>query len=115
MCAICCERAAGDARAREALEIFCYQAKKWLGAFAAVLGGVDTLVFAGGIGENSPQLRQGICAGLEYLGIDLDDSLNARNAARISTGKVAVRVIRTDEESVIAEQTARALGMAMEE
>jgi acetate kinase len=109
------ERARDDVRAREAIEIFCYQAKKWLGAFAAALGGVDALVFAGGIGENSARVRQGICAGLQHLGVQLDDSLNEQNAPRISTGRVAVRVIRTDEESVIAGLTARALAMALEE
>jgi acetate kinase len=109
------ERARDDVRAREAIEIFCYQAKKWLGAFAAALGGLDALVFAGGIGENSARVRQGICAGLQHLGVQLDDSLNERNAPRISTGRVAVRVIRTDEESVIAGLTARALAMALEE
>jgi acetate kinase len=107
------EHEAEDARAREALALFCYQAKKWIGSFAAALGGVDTLVFAGGIGENAAPLRWRICAGLEFLGIRIDESLNQRNAARISadTGAAAVRVIRTDEESVIADLTARLLGM----
>jgi acetate kinase len=105
------ERETGDARAREALALFCYQAKKWIGAFAAVLGGVDTLVFAGGIGENSAPVRLRICAGLQFLGIEIDETLNLRHAARISTGAVAVRVIRTDEESVIAGLTCRVLEM----
>ena len=109
------ERENHDVRAREAIAIFCYQAKKWIGAFVAALGGVDTLVFAGGIGENSAPVRRRICAGLECLGIDIDDSLNAEHAARISTGRVAVRVIRTDEESVIAGLTARLLAMEWEE
>jgi acetate kinase len=109
------ERENLDERAREALAIFCYQAKKWIGAFAAALGGVDTLVFAGGIGENSAVVRRRICEGLQHLGIEIDDSLNQRRAARISTGRVAVRVIATDEESVIAELTARSLGMQTEE
>lgn len=109
------EREYQDVRAREAIAIFSYQAKKWIGAFAAALGGVDTLVFAGGIGENSAAVRQRICEGLQHLGIEVDDSLNAQHAARISTGRVAVRVIRTDEESVIAGLTARVLGMEMEE
>ncbi|HEX3915399.1 MAG TPA: acetate/propionate family kinase [Steroidobacteraceae bacterium] len=104
-----------DSRAREAIAIFCYQAKKWIGAYAAALGGLDTLVFAGGIGENSAPVRQRICAGLEHLGMEIDDTLNDQHAARISTGRVAVRVIRTDEESVIAELSARLLGMATEE
>jgi acetate kinase len=109
------EREYQDVRAREAIAIFCYQAKKWIGAFAAALGGVDTLVFAGGIGENSAAVRRRICEGLGYLEIKVDDSLNAQHAARISTGRVAVRVIRTDEESVIAGLTARLLGMETEE
>jgi acetate kinase len=104
-----------DVRAHEAIAIFCYQAKKWIGAFVAALGGVDTLVFAGGIGENSAPVRRRICEGLQCLGIEIDDSLNERHAARISTGRVAVRVIRTDEESVIAGFTARLLGMEWEE
>jgi acetate kinase len=110
---LACEKA--DPRAAEAIAIFCYQAKKWIGAFAAALGGVDTLVFAGGIGENSAQVRRRICEGLQHLGIEIDDALNQRQAARISAGQVAVRVIRTDEESVIAELTARLLGMHREE
>ena len=107
------DREADDSRAREALALFCYQAKKWIGSFAAVLGGVDTLVFAGGIGENAAPLRQRICDGLQFLGIQIDEPLNRRNAPRISadTGAVAVRVIRTDEESVIADLTAGLLGM----
>jgi acetate kinase len=105
------EHEGADARAREAIDLFCYQAKKWIGAFAAALSGVDTLVFAGGIGENSAPVRQRICDGLQFLGIEIDDSLNRRNAAQISTGPVAVRVIRTDEESVIADLTGRVLAM----
>jgi acetate kinase len=93
-----------DPRAAEAIALFCYQAKKWLGAFAAALGGLDTLVFAGGIGENSPEVRARISDGLEFLGIELDRERNAAGAAVISKdgGRVTVRVIRTDEESQIA-------------
>jgi acetate kinase len=109
------ERESSDDRAREAIAIFCYQAKKWIGAYIAALGGLDTLVFAGGIGENSVAVRRRICAGLQCFGIDLDESLNERNAACISTGRVAVRVIRTDEESVIAHLTAQCLGFSTEE
>jgi acetate kinase len=105
------EREGADARACEAIDLFCYQAKKWIGAFAAALGGVDTLVFAGGIGENSAPVRRRICDGLRFLGIEIDDSLNRRHASQISTGAVAVRVIRTDEESVIADLTGRVLAM----
>jgi acetate kinase len=99
------DREAGDPRAAEALELFCYQARKWIGSFAAVLGGLDTLVFAGGIGENAAPVRRRICDGLEFLGIHLDENANSRHAQRISADSgspVTVRVIRTDEESVIA-------------
>jgi acetate kinase len=97
-----------DVRAAEAVALFCYRAKTWLGALAAALGGLDTLVFAGGIGENSPEARRRICEGLEFLGIALDESRNAANAPIISTenGQVAVRVIPTDEESLIARAAA---------
>src|SRR5450631_491327 len=100
-------RAATDVRAVEALELFCYQVKKWIGSFAAALGGVDTLVFAGGIGENAATIRARICDGLQFLGVELSDEQNARNAAVVSAGAagVMVRVIRTDEESVIAAAT----------
>jgi acetate kinase len=106
-------REASDPRAAEALALFCYQAKKWIGAFAAVLGGVDTLVFAGGIGENAAPVRKRICDGLDFLGIEIDGEANGRHAQRISTDSgspVTVRVIRTDEESVIAALSIRLLG-----
>jgi acetate kinase len=95
---------AEDRRAAEAVALFCYQAKKWIGAFAAALGGVDTLVFAGGIGESAPPVRAEICDGLGHLGIHLDAARNGAGAALISSdaSRVAVRVIRTDEEVVIA-------------
>jgi acetate kinase len=105
-------RESSDARAAEALALFCYQAKKWIGSFAAALGGVDTLVFAGGIGENAAPVRKRICEGLNFLGIEIDDEANGRHAQRISTdtGSVTVRVIRTDEESVIAALSIHLLG-----
>jgi acetate kinase len=95
---------ANDTRAAEAVALFCYQAKKWLGAFVAALGGLDTLVFAGGIGENAPIVRARICEGLGFLGINLSESRNADNAAVISTDKsrATVRVIPTDEDLMIA-------------
>jgi acetate kinase len=103
---------ARDVRAAEAVALFCYQAKKWIGAYAAALGGLDTLVFAGGIGENAPPVRARICAGLGFLGIELNEARNAENAAVISaeSGRVAVRVIRTDEELMIARSVCRILG-----
>jgi len=94
-----------DPRAAEAVALFCYQAKKWIGAFAAALGGLDTLVFAGGIGENSATIRERICDRLEFLGVELEPSRNDANTDVISsnTSKVTVRVIHTDEESYIAQ------------
>jgi len=108
-------RQAADVRAAEAVALFCYQAKKWIGSFAAALGGLDTLVFAGGIGENAPLVRTRICEGLGFLGIELDESRNAETAGVISTdaGRVAVRVIRTDEEQMIARSVCRTLGLGM--
>ena len=105
---------AADVRAAEAVALFCYQAKKWLGAFAAALGGLDTLVFAGGIGENAPLVRARICEGLGFLGIELNVPRNAENAAIISTdtSPATVRVIRTDEELMIARSVCRAMGLA---
>jgi acetate kinase len=102
----------GDARAAEAVALFCYQAKKWLGAFAAALGGLDTLVFAGGIGENAPPVRARICEGLGFLGIQLNESRNGETAGVISTdaSRVTVRVIRTDEELMIARSVFRIVG-----
>ncbi|MBK5271954.1 MAG: acetate/propionate family kinase [Bacteroidia bacterium] len=93
-----------DYRAAEAIELFCYQTKKWIGSFAAVLCGLDTLVFSGGIGEHSPEIRSEICDCLEFLGIELDEIKNMNNEAIISTGesKVTVRVIKTNEEVMIA-------------
>ena len=98
-----------DVRAAEAVALFCYQAKKWIGAYAAALGGLDTLVFAGGIGENAPVIRARIVAGLGFLGIKIDKARNTRTAPVISTvaGKVTVRVIRTNEELMIARSVAR--------
>jgi acetate kinase len=105
------EREGRDPRAAEAVELFCYQVKKWIGSFSAVLGGLDTLVFSAGIGENAPLIRRRICDGLGFLGIALDEKRNARNAALISRGRssVAVRVIRTDEELMIARSVTRVL------
>jgi acetate kinase len=100
-------------RAAEAIALFCYQLKKWIGAFAAALGGLDTLVFSGGIGENAPAIRSRICKGLSFLGIELEENKNAADEAVISvTGsRVAVRVIRTDEEHMIAETVCHVLSL----
>ncbi len=101
----------GDSRAAEAVALFCYQARKCVGAYAAVLGGVETLVFSGGIGENAAPVRARICAGLGFLGIDIGAERNAAHAGVISSGasRVTVRVIRTDEELMIARSVSRLL------
>jgi len=104
-------REAHDERAAEAVAIFCYQVRKWIGAFAAALGGLDTLVFAGGIGENAPVVRARVCDGLAFLGIELDETQNAGNASVISrtARPVTVRVMQTDEELMIAKTVVRFL------
>ena len=104
-----------DARAAEAVALFCYQVKKWIGAFSAALGGLDTLVFAGGIGENAPTVRTRICDGLGFLGIEVEEKRNLTNAAVISSkaSRVAVRVIHTDEESMIAKMVCRVLDLGL--
>jgi acetate kinase len=95
---------AHESQAAEAVELFCYHAKKWIGSFAAALGGLDTLVFAGGIGENAPRVRARICEGLGFLGIEIEERRNAASHGVISTdaSRVRVRVIRTDEDLMIA-------------
>jgi acetate kinase len=107
------EREVKDIRAAEAVALFCYQVKKWIGAFAAALGGVDTLVFAGGIGENAPQVRARICDGLGFLGIEFEEKRNVANAAVISTeaSRVTIRVMHTDEEWMIAKMVCHVLGL----
>ena len=108
------ERESKDVRATEAVALFCYQAKKWIGSFTAALGGLDTLVFAGRIGENAPPVRERICDGLGFLGIELDKECNAKNSLLISSkaSKVQVRVIRTDEELMIARSVTRVLNLS---
>jgi acetate kinase len=106
-----CARESVDKRAAAAVDLFCYQARKWIGSFAAALGGLETLVFSAGIGENAPHIRARICDGLGFLGIEIDHRRNGRNAALISTarGQVQVRVIRTNEELMIARSVTRIL------
>jgi len=105
-----------DVRAAEAVALFCYQVKKWIGAYAAALGGLDTLVFAGGIGEYAPTVRARICEGLGFLGIELDEKRNTANEGVISkdASRVAVRVIHTDEEVMIAKSVCRVLNLPIE-
>ncbi len=93
-----------DPRAAEALTVFCYHAKKFIGALSAAMGGLDTLVFTGGIGENSGIIRERICKDLNFIGIDLDTTKNLKNESIISKeiSNVSVRVIQTDEELMIA-------------
>ncbi|MEP7338814.1 MAG: acetate/propionate family kinase [Acidobacteriota bacterium] len=101
------EREANDPRAAEAIDLFCYRAKKYLGAYAAALGGVETLVFTGGIGERAATIRKRICSGLEFLGIRIDPIRNQANANVISgdDSRVKVRVIKTNEDLMIARHT----------
>jgi acetate kinase len=103
-----------DVRAAEAVALFCYQVKKWIGSFAAALGGIETLVFAGGIGENAPAVRARICDGLGFLGIELEEKNNSANGSVISTvsSRVVVRVMRTNEEQMIAKTVCQVLGLA---
>ena len=107
------EREHGDRRARLAIEIFCYRVRKYIGAYLAAMGGADAVVFAGGIGENSPEIRARIVAGMEWAGLELDPGANARTVGgvegRVSRdgGRLAMWVIPTDEELLIARDTAR--------
>jgi acetate kinase len=105
-----------DVRAAEAVEIFCYQVRKWIGAYAAALGGLDTLVFAGGIGERASEIRRRICGELRFLGIELDSKLNLENAGLISSGSlpVKVRVIFTDEGLMIAQDSMKVLSKPLQ-
>jgi acetate kinase len=107
----------GNDRAKLAIEMFCYRIKKYIGAYVAVLGGVDAIVFTGGIGENSAMIRERACEGLEHLGIAID---SARNEAAVGSiaeiqkdgTSVKVLVVRTDEEREIAQQTIRVIEKA---
>lgn len=102
---------ASDPRAAEAVELFCYQARKFLGALCTTLGGLDTLIFTAGIGEHDAEVRERICAGLQFLGIELDTARNQAHESIISrdTSGVVVRVMHTDEDRMIARHTSRLL------
>lgn len=104
-----------DSRAAEAVELFCYQVKKYIGAYAAALAGIDTLVFTGGIGENAAEVRARICNGLEFLGIEIEEQNNAKNAEIISSlnSRVIVRVMPTDEELMLATTVCRVLELTI--
>ena len=103
------DREPTDGRAAEAIALFCYQAKKFLGALAAALGGLDTLVFTGGIGEHSATVRERVCEGLEFLGVRLDPDRNSAHARVVSSNgsAVTVRVVPTDEDLMVARHTRR--------
>jgi acetate kinase len=102
----------GDVRARLAFDLFCYRVRKYVGAYAVALGGLDALVFTAGIGEHSPAVREHVCAGLDLLGVRLDPTANAASSTVISNtdSAVAVLVVPTDEELEIATQTLAAVG-----
>jgi isoamylase len=108
------DREARDVRATEAVALFCCQVKKWIGAFAAALRRLDTLVFAGGIGESALSIRAWICAGLEFLGVEIDEQRDTKNEAVTSaaSSRAAVGVIQTDEQLMIAETVCRVLGLS---
>ncbi|HLE56214.1 MAG TPA: acetate/propionate family kinase [Rhodothermia bacterium] len=100
-----------DSRAEDAIAVFCYQAKKFIGAYAAALGGIDALVFTGGIGERSPEVRARICEKLDFLGIRIDPALNRANASIISPGesRVRIRIVKTKEEAMVARHVRESL------
>ncbi|HEX4002553.1 MAG TPA: acetate/propionate family kinase [Candidatus Acidoferrales bacterium] len=106
------EREAADERAAEAIALFCYRARKYVGAYAAALGGLDALIFAGGIGENAPAVRERICAVLDFLGLEIDAAANRSNAPVISTNRARakIKVIKTDEDIVIAQHVLAVVG-----
>jgi acetate kinase len=103
-----------DRRAKLAIDIFCYRARKYIGAFLAAMGGADAIVFTGGIGENSAVVRAGICEGLEWAGLTLDADKNQKTigvegAITRGDSRLAAYVIPTDEELLIARDTARCI------
>jgi len=109
-------QAAEDSRASEAVELFCYAVKKRIGSYAAALGGLNTLVFAGGIGENAPTVRARICDGLGFLGIELDKRQNLANKEGLisrANQPVAIHLIHTDEEQMIARSVSRLLAFGL--
>lgn len=110
-----------DRRAEFAIDLFCYRARKYLGAYLAVLGGADAVIFGGGIGENAPQIRERICRNMEWCGLELSRDRNratvgltSGHAAQISTdgSRVAVYVVAADEETWIARETVRCIKSA---
>lgn len=108
------ERENEDSRAKDAVEVFCYQIKKSIGGLAAALGGLDRLVFTGGMGEHAPKIRARVCQGLEFLGIELAESLNNAGKEIISaaSSRIVVRVIPAAESQTIAREVAEVLKAA---
>jgi acetate kinase len=100
-----------NSNAADAIALFCYRAKKYLAAYAAVLGGLDIVVFTAGIGEHAPMIRERICTGLEFLGIQIDPDRNRLNASVISSddSRVKVRVVKTNENLMLARHAVRLL------
>ncbi len=104
----------GHARAELALAVFCYRIRKYIGAYAAAMGGLDAIVFTAGIGENSPVIRERVCRDLGFLGVDLDDGKNATERGRAvdlatESSRVRVMLIPTNEERMIARETIRVI------
>jgi acetate kinase len=103
-----------DRRVKLAIEIFCYRARKYIGAYLAAMGGADAVVFTGGIGENSPDVRARICAGMEWAGLKIDDAQNQQTVGRegkisVEDSKLQAYAIPTDEELLIARDTVRVI------
>jgi acetate kinase len=102
-----------DRRARLAIEIFCYRARKYIGSYLAAMNGAEAIVFTGGIGENSAEIRARICSELAWLGVELDEELNSKNGVgkggqiNTETSRISVFVIPTNEELLIARDTVR--------
>jgi acetate kinase len=108
------EKIPADKECAKAVEMFCYRAKKYVGAYVAALGGLDALIFAGGIGEHAPAVRKQVCESLEFLGITLDPASNEANAALLSPpgSRVKVRIVKTNEDLMIARHVREVLGWA---
>jgi acetate kinase len=106
-------RASSDPAAAEAIELFVYRIVREIGSLAAALGGLDGLIFTGGIGENDPAIRAEVAAGCGWLGVELDPARNEKGAGRISpeASPVSAWVVRTDEERMIAHHTSALLGL----
>lgn len=106
------DQEAVDPDAAIAIALYCYTAKKYIGAYAAILGGLDILVFTAGVGEHAAPIRDRICSGLEFLGIEIDPGRNRSNAPVISSdeSRVKVRVMKTNEDLMIARHAARLAG-----